>query len=166
MEETFDVVDRSDTVIGQASREEVHRDGLLHRSAHLLVFDGSGRVLLQKRSMAKDRFPGRWDSSVSGHVDSGEGYDQCIVREAMEEIGIRLKATPERLFKIDACDETDQEFTWVYRTVSEGPFTPNDKEISKIAWLTRNDVSRLMEANPERVTPSFAFIWNKLHAKS
>ena len=58
MEETFDVVDRSDTVIGRASREEVHRDGLLHRSAHLLVFDGSGRVLLQKRSMEKDRFPG------------------------------------------------------------------------------------------------------------
>ena len=39
MEEMFDVVDRSDTVIGRASREEVHRDGLLHRSAHLLVFD-------------------------------------------------------------------------------------------------------------------------------
>ena len=57
MEETFDVVDRSDKVIGRASREEVHRDGLLHRSAHLLVFDGSGRVLLQKRSMGKDRFP-------------------------------------------------------------------------------------------------------------
>ena len=51
MGETFDVVDRSDTVIGQASREEVHRDGLLHRSAHLLVFDGSGRVLLQKLSL-------------------------------------------------------------------------------------------------------------------
>ena len=95
MEEWFDVVDRNDTVIGRASREEVHQNGLLHRSAHLLVFDGSGRVLLQKRSEGKDRFPGRWDSSVSGHVDSGEGYDQCIVREAMEEIGIRLEATRE-----------------------------------------------------------------------
>ena len=92
-----------------------------------MVFDGSGRVLLQMRSMGKDRFPGRWDSSVSGHVDSGEGYDQCIVREAMEEIGIRLESTPERLFKIDACEETDQEFTWVYRTYSEGPFTPNEE---------------------------------------
>ena len=119
MGETFDVVDRSDIAIGRASREEVHRNGLLHRSAHLLVFDGSGRVLLQKRSMVKDRFPGRWDSSVSGHVDSGESYDQCIVREAMEEIGIRLAATPERLFKVDACDETDQEFSWVYRTYSK-----------------------------------------------
>ena len=64
MEEMFDVVDSTDKVIGRASREEIHRKGLLHRSTHLLVFDGSGRVLLQKRSMRKDRFPGRWDSSV------------------------------------------------------------------------------------------------------
>ena len=161
MEEWFDVVDRSDRVIDRASREEVHRNGLLHRSAHLLVFDGSGRVLLQKRSMVKDRFPGRWDSSVSGHVDSGESYDQCIVREAMEEIGIRLAATPERLFKVDACDETDQEFSWVYRTYSEGPFAPNEEEISEIRWFTGDEVSHLVKTDPESVSPSFALIWSK-----
>ena len=162
MGETFDVVDRTDTVIGQASREEVHREGLLHRSAHLLVFDGSGRVLLQKRSMSKDRFPGRWDSSVSGHVDSGEGYDQCIVREAMEEIGILLEDTPEKLFKIDACEETDQEFSWVYRTHFEGPFTPNEEEISEIGWFTADEADHLVKTDPENVSPSFALIWSKL----
>ena len=162
MGETFDVVDRTDTVIGQASREEVHREGLLHRSAHLLVFDGFGRVLLQKRSMSKDRFPGRWDSSVSGHVDSGEGYDQCIVREAMEEIGIRLEATPEILFKIDACEETDQEFTWVYRTYSRGPFTPDEEEVSKIGWFTGDEVNHLVRTDPDSVSPSFALVWSKL----
>ena len=161
MEEWFDVVDRSDRVIDRASREEVHQNGLLHRSAHLLVFDGSGRVLLQKRSMVKDRFPGRWDSSVSGHVDSGESYDQCIVREAMEEIGIRLAATPERLFKVDACNETDQEFSWVYRTYSEGPFSPNKEEISEIGWFTGDEVSHLVKTDPESVSPSFALIWSK-----
>ena len=162
MEEWFDVVDRNDAVIGRASREQVHREGLLHRSAHLLVFDSSGRVLLQKRSMGKDRFPGRWDSSVSGHVDSGEDYDQCIVREAMEEIGIYLETTPERLFKIDACDETDQEFTWVYRTYSEGPFAPNEEEISEIGWFTDDEASHLMKTDPESVSPSFALVWSKL----
>ena len=162
MEEWFDVVDRSDTVIGRASREEVHRNGLLHRSAHLLVFDGSGRVLLQKRSEGKDRFPGCWDSSVSGHVDSGESYDQCIVREAMEEIGILLEDTPERLFKIDACEETDQEFSWVYRTHFEGPFAPNEEEISEIGWFTADEANHLVKTDPENVSPSFALIWSKL----
>ena len=105
-EEIFDIVDDSDTVVGSASRGEVHGSGYLHRSTHLLVFDSDGRVLLQKRSSAKDTFPGRWDSSVSGHVDSGEWYDECVVREASEEIGIGLSETPEKLFKIDAVSYT------------------------------------------------------------
>ena len=164
MEEMFDVVARSDMVVGRASREEVHRDGLLHRSTHLLVFDSAGRVLLQKRSTSKDSFPGRWDSSVSGHVDSGEGYDECIVREASEEIGIDLTETPERLFKIDACEETSQEFTWVYRTTSDGPFTPNEEEVIEIRWFTRDEVSRLLDTENESLSPAFALVWRVLLA--
>ncbi|MEK9738209.1 MAG: NUDIX domain-containing protein [Euryarchaeota archaeon] len=70
--EIFDIVNDSDKVIGSASRNEVHNRGLKHRSVHLLIFNKRGAVLLQKRSMEKDTFPGVWDSSVSGHVDSGE----------------------------------------------------------------------------------------------
>ena len=99
---------------------------------------------------------------MSGHVDSGEGYAQCIVREAMEEIGIILEETPERLFKIDACHETDQEFTWVYRTESEGPFAPDEEEISEIRWFTGDEISHLVKTDPESVSPSFALVWSKL----
>ena len=53
--EIFDIVDECDEVIGSASREEVHRKGLKHRSVHL-VFNRKGEVLLQKRSMQKDTF--------------------------------------------------------------------------------------------------------------
>ena len=162
MEEMFDVVDRSDRVVGRARRQEVHREGLLHRSAHLLVFDRAERVLLQRRSMDKDTFPGRWDSSVSGHVDSGEEYDKCIVREAMEEIGIDLTDTPERLFKIDACEETAQEFTWVYRIKSEGPFIPNEEEVSEIRWFTMDEVSRMLASDAESLSPAFSLVWSTL----
>jgi len=109
-EEIFDVVDPNDQVIGQQSRSEVHRLGLRHRAIHLLVFNAKGELFLQKRSMKKDCFPGTWDSSVSGHVDTGEEYDACALREPREEIGLELAAVPERLFKIDACEATGQEF--------------------------------------------------------
>ena len=158
-EEIFDIVDDSDTVVGRASREEVHRSGHLHRSAHLLVFDSDGRVLLQKRSSAKDTFPGRWDSSVSGHVDSGEWYDECVVREASEEIGIGISETPEKLFKIEACEETAQEFTWVYRTFHEGPFHVNEEEVSEVKWFARKDLDRLLNSKREDFSPAFALVW-------
>ena len=161
-DEIFDIVDDSDSVVGSASREEVHRLGLLHRSTHLIVFDSRGRVLLQRRSAEKDTFPGRWDSSVSGHVDSGEMYDQCVLREAKEEIGIDLFETPERIFKIDACEETANEFTWVYRTLNDGPFSVNQQEISEIRWFTKEDVGRLIDSKREIFSPAFALAWGMM----
>src|SRR4029079_19384427 len=101
-DEIFDVVNERDEVVGRAPRAEVHACGLLHRAVHVLVYNSKGQVFLQKRSMNKDRQPGVWDSSSSGHVDSGEDYDSCTVRELREELGLVLARPPERLFKLDA----------------------------------------------------------------
>ena len=90
-EEIFDVVNERDGVIDAKPRSEVHRLGLLHRAVHALVFNSHGEIFLQKRSMTKDREPGKWDSSTSGHVDSGEDYDACSIRELREEIGLAVK---------------------------------------------------------------------------
>src|SRR3974377_1551343 len=121
-EEIIDVVNERDEVIACKPRSEVHARGLLHRAVHVLVFNSRGEIFLQKRSLTKDREPSQWDSSSSGHVDSGEEYDVCAVRELREEIGLTVEEMPERLFKIDACVETDQEFLWIHRCSEEGPF--------------------------------------------
>src|SRR5207237_9662560 len=117
-EEMFDVLDESDRVIGRQARSEVHRRRLLHRAVHVLVFNSAGELFLQRRSMAKDTFPGAWDSSSSGHLSCGEDYDPCALRELQEEIGLIPQRPPQRLFKVDACAETDQEHLWVYRCFS------------------------------------------------
>src|SRR6266478_8376117 len=96
-EEIFDVVNERDEVVGRQTRNEVHRLGLMHRATHVLVFNKRGQIFLQKRSMKKDRQPGLWDSSASGHLNCGEDYDACSVRELGEEIGLHLKIPPRRL---------------------------------------------------------------------
>src|SRR5207253_4319027 len=101
-EEIFDVVNDRDEVVEQRTRSEVHRLGLMHRAVHVMVFNRRGEVFLQKRSMSKDRQPGLWDCSASGHLDTGEGYDACAVRELREEIGLELRAPPQLLFKLPA----------------------------------------------------------------
>src|ERR1700675_3018408 len=108
-DEIFDIVKKGDEGGGKRPRFQVHRDGLKHRAVHVLVFNARGQIFLQKRSMKKDCFPGKWDSSASGHLDSGEDYDACAVRELREEIGLELTTPPMRLFKIDARRETGQE---------------------------------------------------------
>ncbi len=158
-EEIFDVVNERDEVIGQETRAEVHRKGLLHRAVHILVFNSEGRVFLQKRSQSKDTHPGRWDSSTSGHVDSGEDYDESAIRELGEEIGLFVSSAPERMFKIDACSETDQEFVWVYRAESDGPFRLHPEEIEEGDWFSLREISAWIHAKPEEIAPALGLLW-------
>lgn len=161
-EEIFDVVNDRNEVIGQELRSVVHRKGLKHRAVHVLVFNERGDLFLQKRSMAKDCFPGTWDSSASGHLDRGEEYDACAVREVREELGYELKGTPRRLFEIAACAETGQEFVWVYRTDLEGPFKLQASEVDAGGWFAPEVVTHWTRTRPEDFAPAFVLIWKML----
>ena len=161
-EEIFDVVNERDEVVGRKPRSEVHRLGLPHRAVHVLVFNRQGRVFLQKRSMQKDRQPGLWDSSASGHLNSGEDYDACAVRELAEEIGLCLAAPPLRLFKLPASPETDQEHVWIYRCEAEGPFKLHPDEIERGDWFTPVEVNRWMAERPQDFASALLAIWRKL----
>jgi isopentenyldiphosphate isomerase len=158
-EEIFDIVNERDEVVGRNTRREVHRLGLKHRAVHVLVFNARGEVFLQKRSMKKDLHPGVWDSSSSGHLDSGEAYDACAVREVREEIGLRLAEPPPRLFKIDACVETGWEFCWIYRCENEGPFTLHPDEIETGDWFAPDAVTKWVKEKPQDFASCFVLVW-------
>jgi len=161
-EEIVDVVNERDEVIDKRTRSEVHRLGLMHRAVHVLVYNSRAEIFLQKRSMKKDRQPGLWDSSASGHLDSGEDYDECAVRELREEIGLKLGAPPARLFKLAAGPQTDQEHVWVYRCEADGPFALHPDEIEQGDWFAVPAVTAWMKQRPEDFASALLLIWKKL----
>jgi len=165
-EEVFDIVNERDEVVDRLPRRVVHRDGHKHRAVHVLVFNAQGQIFLQKRSMTKDTFPGAWDSSASGHVDSGEDYDACAVRELGEELGVVVAAPPRRLFKIAACAETAQEFVWVYRLASDGPFVLHPEEIERGEWFALDHVTAWIKNSRPDFAASFVLIWSLLDASA
>ena len=166
-EEIFDIVNERDEVVGQNTRREVHARGLWHRAVHVLVFNARGEVFLQKRSLKKDIAAGKWDSSASGHLDSGEDYDACAVREVREEIGLDLKSGArgtrpselEKLFKVDARKETGWEFCWIYRCENEGPFVLHPDEIETGAWFAPDAVTKWVDEKPQDFASAFVLIW-------
>ena len=162
-EEIFDIVDERDEVVGRKPRSEVHRLGLQHRAVHVLVFNARGELFLQKRSMQKDCFPGAWDSSAAGHLDSGESYDDCAVRELREELGLSVAEPLRRLFKLAACAETGQEHVWVYRCEAEGPFALHPDEIERGAWFSPEAIQRWIVERPEEFASSLPLIWKQLN---
>src|SRR5690606_28965811 len=91
--ELLTLVDDDDsTVIGPVARGLVHGNpALIHRSVHVLVIHpADGTLLLQKRSLTKDTNPGLWDISVGGHVTFAQSYEEAVVRETREELGVAV----------------------------------------------------------------------------
>jgi 8-oxo-dGTP pyrophosphatase MutT (NUDIX family) len=59
------------------------------RCAAALIFDGAGRIFVQRRSPGRRLFPGAWDV-VGGHLEPGETTLDALRREIEEETGWRL----------------------------------------------------------------------------
>ncbi len=160
-QELLDVVDENDRVIGVKTRGEIHAQGLMHRAVHILVFNSSGELFIQKRSMSKDNNPGLWDSSAAGHVDSGENYYDCAIRELGEELGIRVTAPLEQLFRLVASPITDMEHCIVYRCMNDGPFVLACDEIDEGAWISGTEMDRRVSEDDPTQTRVLLLIWKK-----
>ncbi len=154
-DELFDLVTPDGAVIGRATRARCHADPkLLHRAVHLFVFDRAGRVFLQRRSARKDIQPGRWDTSVGGHVGLGESFDAALRREAAEELGLGdLGALElELLHQYVWRSEVESELVRTYRCTCEGPFRLDPEEIEEGAFFDADELRRLLDSGT--VTPN------------
>ena len=105
--ELFDICDEQGNPTGdKVERSEAHAKGICHRTAHIWIAkqeNGRYKVLLQKRSMDKDSFPGRYDTSSAGHIQAGDEPMESALRELGEELGIKAET-------YEACKNHDQKF--------------------------------------------------------
>jgi isopentenyl-diphosphate delta-isomerase type 1 len=142
MDELFPLIDESGKVIGSASRRECHNGSKrLHPVIHLHVFNKKGALLLQKRSENKDIQPGKWDTSVGGHVDFGETIEEALMREVREELGIQT-FIPEFIRSYIFESEIEKEMVYSYKTIYEGPFTFAPDEIDEIRFWTMEEIAQ------------------------
>ena len=84
------------------------------------------------------------------------------MRELGEELGLRPETAPERLFKLAASAETDQEHVWVYRCAAEGPFTLHPDEIETGDWFAPEEVTRWLSNRPEDFAGALRFLWSRI----
>jgi isopentenyldiphosphate isomerase len=151
-DELFDVIDLTGAPTGVTKRRaDIHRDGDWHRAIHVWIFgrdDGGPFLLLQRRGLGKDTYPGMLDTTVGGHLAAGETPEEAF-REIEEELGIA--PAPDQLVHVGTrviAGETpaviDRELEEVYLLRDDRPlagYRPNPVEVDALvrvpldAWI-------------------------------
>jgi len=154
-DEWFDIVDEEGNVKGKAPRKLCHSGrGMLHPVIHLHVLDSKDRIYLQKRAMTKEILPGKWDTSVGGHLSSGETVEQGLLRETKEELGITdFKPVP--IARYVWKSDIESELVYMFICRYEGPIIINKDEIDEGKFWK---VKKIKEAlNTGELTPNFEY---------
>lgn len=164
-EEMFDIIDENDVVIDRVPRSVAHRTGLRHRAVHVLFITPEKDLILQRRSMTKDTYPGYLTITVGGHVSAGSDYDSTVVTEIMEETGLCLPLAalhPIGRIAYDSHDPTtgahDCESVMVYGHVYRGEISGLQIEAGDGLGFEKYSLERLMalsdaERAREKIVP-------------
>jgi len=159
-EEWVPLVDEQGKVTGQAPRSQVHNGSkLLHPVVHLHVINHNKAILLQKRPLSKQIQPGKWDTSVGGHISAGETLEQALQKEAFEEIGlVGFSAKLQKVYKWES--EVEAELVYLFTTFDFKNVKIQSNEVDEIRFWTKNQIENHLGKNV--FTPNFEYEFGML----
>ena len=149
--EYIDIVDEQGNPTGEkVERSIAHSQGIRHRTAHIWIVrkvNGRYQVLMQKRAMNKDSFPGRYDTSSAGHIQAGDEPEESAIRELHEELGIKASVDDlqfvdtfviqyEKEFYGKMFKDSEIAFVYVYtKPVNIDELTLQKEELDGVEWF-------------------------------
>jgi uncharacterized protein (DUF952 family)/isopentenyldiphosphate isomerase len=150
------IVDERDTPIGLKGYAERQYEDMYRVTALWLTDRKTGDVLLQQRKMTKHIDPGKWQCAVSGTIEEGETYEQNIVHEIEEEIGLHNLALTEGPKQyID--DGSHKFFCQWFRAKTDkntAEIVIQESELEATQWIAKDDLIADVTANPDKYAPS------------
>ncbi len=153
----LDVIDESEAVIRQTDYLTVHKEGLLHKYVQLVIERDGGAIALQRRSIRNRNYPRTLDASAAGHVDAGETYEQAILREANEELGINL--SPADLVPLGRIENKDlpveNMIGRLFLAKWNAPLNLDPHEVEEVVWMTLADCLTMFDREPKAFCGNF-----------
>jgi isopentenyl-diphosphate delta-isomerase len=140
-EESVVLLDAAGTPVGARAKHVVHnRETPLHLGFSCYLFDDAGRVLLTRRALGKQTWPGVWTNSFCGHPAPGESVEDAVRRRGRRELGAELAeiacVLPDFRYRAEAADGTvENEVCPVYCARVDGTVTPAPDEVMDLVWV-------------------------------
>ncbi len=157
------LVDEDDQVIGFQEKEICHDgDGVLHRAFSVFLFDQTGQLLLQKRSIQKRLWGDFWSNSCCSHPHRHEDTREAAEKRVREELGIDSNLHFLFKFKYQACYEglgSEHELCYVYAGLLETEPQVNELEISTWRMIYPQSLEQELIEKPGSFTPWFKLEW-------
>ena len=144
------LVDGHDAAIGSCEKMEAHRRGLRHRAFSIILYDGAGKMLLQRRQLTKYHSGGLWANACCGHPRPGEAAGDAARRRLFEELGIRCALTPFQVARYRADlggGMTEDEVVTLFRGVHRGSVNPDPAEVLEWTLLGIDDFHAAVAAD-------------------
>lgn len=169
--ESVVLLDAAHREIGTAPKSEVHTSTTaLHLAFSCHVFAEDGRVLVTRRSLAKQAWPGVWTNSVCGHPAPGEPGQEAVRRRARYELGLDLGAVREVLHDfayraVDASGIVENEFCPVHFARTANAPQPRDSEVAEYQWVDPADLAASVSATPWAFSPWLVLQLGELAAR-
>jgi isopentenyldiphosphate isomerase len=119
---------------------------------------------LQKRSKNKDIQPGKWDTSVGGHLRPGENSEAGARRELNEELGIAAPPPLVWLYQYEMKSSVETELVDTFSLTWAGEVFPDPGEIDEGRWWEPEEIRRHLGC--EVFTPNFEEEYQRWQAKT
>lgn len=157
------LVDELDNAIGTMEKIEAHQKGILHRAFSVLLFNSKGKILLQKRAIAKYHSGGLWTNTCCSHPLPGESMLEATRRKLIQEMGIDM--IPEFAYKFIYKTNLDNnliehEYDHVFIGTYDGDPIINNEEVEDWKFTDLPSLRTDIKENPEAYTFWFKLIVN------
>ncbi len=176
-EEPVDILDEQGNETGQVLlKSEAHAKSLWHPVVHLWIYNSKAESLMQKRSPQKQVWPNLWDVAVAGHMAAGQSPEDALVREAQEELG--LKVDLQRVKFIDKIKfEYPMEagwinkiFIWLYGLQTDLDITQltlEKEEVAEVKWIPLDELEKMLSdaEDSKNFSPDVRDYFNKVIPK-
>ncbi len=145
-DELLFVVDENNQPLEPKTRGEVNEKGLWARTADAMIVNTKCEILCHKRSMKKDKDPGMWDIISGGHMAPNESFEEGVIKELWEELGIRVSTKDLHKFMIFKSNMT-YKFMGLFVVFASADQIANIKleqdEVDEIKWCTSDELIKI-----------------------